>query len=137
MDICTINRPILFFDGVCNLCNNTVQFIIRHDKQQQFLFAPLQSDAGSQAMQAIPDATLQTGSVILYYKGTYYTRSVAVLQACRLLGGWLRILLVGYILPPSFRNALYNYIARNRYKWFGHKDACMIPTPQLKARFLS
>ncbi len=137
MDIHSADRPILFFDGVCNLCNSTVQFIIRHDRQQQFLFAPLQSAAGAQALKAVPDATLQTGSVILLYKGTYYTRSAAVLKTCSLLGGWLRLLLAGYLLPAFLRDTVYNFIARNRYRWFGHKDECMIPTPELKARFLS
>lgn len=136
MDIHSVDKPILFFDGVCNLCNNTVQFIIRHDKKQQFLFAPLQSSAGAQALQAVPAASLKTGSVILFYRGTFYTRSASVLKVCSLLGGWLNLLLAGYILPPFIRNALYDFIARNRYKWFGHKDECMIPTPELKARFI-
>lgn len=137
MDIHSVDKPILFFDGVCNLCNSTVQFIIRHDTQKQFLFAPLQSEAGAQALAAVPAANLKTGSVILFYHGTFYTRSAAVLKVCSLLGGWLKLFLSGYILPPFIRNALYDFIARNRYKWFGHKDECMLPTPELKARFLS
>lgn len=137
MDMQTISGPVLFFDGVCNLCNTTVQFIIRHDKKQQFLFAPLQSAAGTNAIKAVPTAAAHAGSIILYYQGRYYTRSSAVLKTCALLAGWFYLLLAGYILPPFIRNAMYNFIARNRYKWFGHREECMIPTPALKARFLS
>lgn len=129
-------RPILFFDGVCNLCDATVQSIIKYDRQQQFLFAPLQSAAGAAALQHVPAADSKAGSVILLYNNVYYTRSSAVLKVFGLLGGWFRLLLVGYVLPPFVRNALYNYIASHRYKWFGQKTECMMPTKELKARFL-
>lgn len=136
MDGQHISRPVLFFDGVCNLCDATVQYIIRHDKKKQFLFASLQSDAGRQALKDVPGAATENGSVVLWYKNHYYLRSNAVLKVCRLLGGWHMLLLTGYIIPPFIRDALYNYIARNRYKWHGRKDACMIPTAELKSRFL-
>lgn len=130
------SRPVLYFDGVCNLCNGVVQFIIRHDKKQQFLFASLQSVSGQKILAEMPEAAQQAGSVILQYNNKYYTRSSAILQVCRLLGGWFMLLLAGYILPPFIRNTLYNFIARNRYRWFGQKEECMIPTPELKNRFI-
>ncbi|PQJ09422.1 hypothetical protein CJD36_019460 [Flavipsychrobacter stenotrophus] len=130
-------RPILFFDGVCNLCNSTIQKIIRFDKQKQFLFAPLQSTAGREALQHVTEAEGKAGSVILFHNDQYYTRSSAVLQVFRLLGGWFNLLLAGYILPRFLRDALYNYIASHRYKWFGQQNECMVPTAELKERFLA
>lgn len=130
-------RPILFFDGVCNLCNSTIQKIIRFDKQKQFLFAPLQSAAGQAALQHVTEAEGKSGSVILFHNDQYYTRSSAVLQVFKLLGGWFNLLLAGYLLPRFLRDALYNYIAAHRYKWFGQQNVCMVPTAELKERFLS
>lgn len=131
------DNPILFFDGVCNLCNGFVQFVIRNDKQSRFSFASLQSTAGNKVVQAyeqqqgkVPD------SLILLYKGEFYTKSDAALMTARLLGGAWCFFLVGYIFPRFIRNAIYDKVAKNRYKWFGRKDECMIPTPELKSRFL-
>lgn len=136
MDIQTAGRPVVFFDGVCNLCDSIVQQIIRYDKKQQFLFASLQSTAGEDALKHITAADGKAGSVIVFHNNQYYTRSSAVLQVFKILGGWFSLLLVGYVLPRFLRDALYNYVATHRYKWFGKKNECMIPTPQLKARFL-
>ena len=130
-------QPILFFDGVCNLCSGAVQFIMRHDKKQKFLFASLQSPQGAEAMRETRmDATQQPGSIILYYNGKYYLQSAAILQTTKLLGGaWAAFSILG-IVPAFLRNAVYRLIARNRYKWFGKRDECMLPTPENKARFL-
>ncbi len=127
---------IILFDGVCNLCNGFVQFIIRRDPAGQFQFASLQSEAGQALLKAhgVPQDAMDT--VVLIENGTVYTHSDVALQvAPRLQGawGWLRI---GYALPLGWRNAIYNWVARNRYRWFGKKDQCMVPTPELKARFL-
>jgi predicted DCC family thiol-disulfide oxidoreductase YuxK len=131
------DRPILFFDGYCNLCTRSVQFVIRHDRQQQFLFASLQSKAGKEALaelmrqnDKVPD------SLVLYYKGRYYTQSDAALRMAKLLKGMWPALSVLLIIPRFIRNSVYHLIARNRYKWFGKREECMIPTPELKARFL-
>ena len=129
-------RPIVFFDGVCNLCNATVQKIIRSDKKKQFLFAPLQSAAGAAALKQVTIADGKSGSVILFYNHQYFTRSSAVLQVFKLLGGWYSLLLAGYILPRFVRDGLYNFVARHRYQWFGQQNECMVPTEELKARFL-
>jgi len=127
-------RPILFFDGECNLCNRAVQYIIRHDKKEQFLFAPLQSEAGKELLQVMPGNV--PNSMILYYRGIYYVRSNAALHTARLLGGWRSWLYALTALPCSLRDPFYNLIARNRYKWFGKSDTCMVPTKELEARFL-
>jgi predicted DCC family thiol-disulfide oxidoreductase YuxK len=127
-------NPVLYFDGICNLCNSTVQFIIKHDKQKQFRFAPLQSSSGQKVLSEIggnaPD------SVILQYQGKYYSKSDAALRVLKLLGGVWQMGAIGYMLPHFFRNMVYDWIAKNRYNWFGKQNECMIPTPELKARFL-
>ena len=127
-------RPILFFDGECNLCNGGVQFIIRHDGRKRFLFAPLQSAAGKEALQQLPGPA--PDSMILLYKGRYYVKSDASLHIARLLGGLWPLCYAGMILPRAFRNRIYDYIARHRYQWWGKRSECMIPTPELRARFL-
>lgn len=128
------NRPVLFFDGMCNLCNASVQFIIRHDKKQQFLFAPLQSEAGTKALQHF--AGNSPDSLILLQDGQYFTRSSAALRVARSLSGLWPLLYGLIIIPPFLRDAVYNLIARNRYKWFGRQNACMMPTKELNDRFL-
>lgn len=130
-------RPILLFDGVCNFCNGTVNFIIRHDKKELFLFAALQSDRGKELLQQLNHNNTLSDSVTFLYKGKTYTRSNAVLQVCKLLGGIWSVLLVAYVIPRFIRDAIYNYIAAHRYKWFGKRDACMVPSPSVRKRFLS
>lgn len=127
-------RPVLFFDGVCNLCNRSVQFVIRHDKKKQFLFATLQSEWGQKAQKELPGNA--PDSFILFHKGRYYTRSGAALRVCRLLSGIWPLFYAGIIIPRFIRDAIYEFVSRNRYKWFG-KQECMVPSPDLKARFLS
>jgi len=129
-------RPVLFFDGVCNLCNQSVAFVIRHDKKQQFLFAPLQGVAGAAALQEIGNDQQKISSVILQYRGKYYTRSGAALKVLQLLGGVWYPFAALLAIPPFLRDGVYDIIAAHRYKWFGKTDSCMVPTPELKARFL-
>lgn len=131
------NKPILLFDGVCNLCNGFVQTIIKNDKKQLFRFSSLQSGTGSKVLQYIQqDMGSVPDSLILLYKGKYYIKSDAALKTASLLKGRWLILTVGYIVPRFIRNSIYNYVAANRYKWFGKQAACMIPTPELYERFL-
>lgn len=124
------------FDGVCNLCNGSVQFIIKRDKASQFHFAALQSHYGQLQLTklGIPPSSLQ--SIVLIKDGQFYQRSNAVLEIARMLGGFWSLLYVLKLIPRFFRDWIYNGIANNRYKWFGQQDQCMIPTPALKARFL-
>jgi predicted DCC family thiol-disulfide oxidoreductase YuxK len=135
--ITAAGRPILFFDGECNLCNSTVQFIIRHDKKKLFLFAALQSEMGKTALQNVQkqDKNIQE-SVILYHNGKYFVRSAAALHVLLLLGGFWALLFAGIIIPRIVRDGVYNFISRNRYKWFGKRNECMVPSPDLMERFL-
>lgn len=130
-------RPVLFFDGVCNLCNRTVQFIIRHDRKKRFRFATLQSNAGAEAMAQTKLPNNTAGSVILFHRGAYYKQSAAALHILKLLGGLWQLLFIFILVPPFVRNYIYNVVAKNRYKWFGKRADCMLPTPELRERFIS
>lgn len=134
--------PVILFDGVCNLCQGFVQFVIRHDPAGQFQFAALQSAAGQRllAEQGVPAPAPGTDpdSVRLLADGRLYSHSEAVLRIARRLGsGWALLAAPGWLLPAAARDALYRYVARNRYRWFGRQQECWLPTPALKARFLS
>ncbi|WP_224482788.1 thiol-disulfide oxidoreductase DCC family protein [Robertkochia aurantiaca] len=131
-------KKIILFDGVCNLCNGAVTFIIRRDDKDVFRYAALQSEVGQELIAERGIDTEKTDSIILIEPGVaYYTRSTAAIEIAREFGGaWKIFTVFKYILPESVRDALYDFVARNRYRWFGKKDSCMIPTPELKAKFL-
>jgi predicted DCC family thiol-disulfide oxidoreductase YuxK len=132
------DSPILFFDGVCNLCNKSVQFVIRHDQAGNVKFATLQSAAGEAARDAVLKAYGRVpDSIILYDNGRYYVQSTAALRLAGYLDGGWRFLKTFLFIPAFIREPLYKLIARNRYRWFGKQDECMLPTPALKARFLN
>ncbi len=132
------SHPVLFFDGACNLCNSFVQFVIRHDQQKRFLFAPLQSDAGKKALADASNGNFTVpDTVILLYKGRYLIKSSAALTVLKLSGGLNKLLYAGIIVPRFMRDWVYDFVARNRYKWFGKRDTCMIPTPEIMERFIS
>lgn len=133
--IITQERVILF-DGVCNLCNSSVNFVIDRDTQQHFKFASLQSAFGQQQVQQIGGDPNQLNSIVLIEGGISYRKSTAALRVARKLsGGWP--LLYAFIIVPAFiRDFVYDFIAKNRYRWFGKEDACRIPTPELAHRFL-
>ena len=129
-------KKILLFDGVCNLCNSSVTYVIKRDKKDLFRFAALQETAGQQLIEKYQIDTLKTDSIILIENGKAYTKSTAALRVARHLGG-VYPLLYGFMIVPNFiRNWVYDFVARNRYKWYGKKDSCMIPTPELKSKFL-
>ncbi len=131
------NKKIILFDGVCNLCNGAIQFIIKHDKSDQFRYAQLQSATGMKYLQQRNIDTAKIDSIILIEPGVaYYTKATAALKIGQDFGGAWKILQVFEWIPESISNAIYDLIAKNRYKWFGKKDECMIPTPELKAKFL-
>ncbi len=130
-------KPIILFDGVCNLCNNSVQFVIKHDKTSHFKFAALQSTAGQDLLNQYNLPQHGFDSFVLVQNEKVFLKSTAALTVAKQLDGPVK-LLYGFIIVPAFiRNAVYNFIAKNRYKWFGKKDHCMIPTHALKARFLN
>lgn len=134
----TADHPIVFFDGVCNLCNRFVQFVIRQDRKKRFLFAPLQTEAGRNALAAMTqNRTVIPDSVILLYKGRYLTKSTAALTVLKLSGGFNSLLYVGIVVPRFIRDWVYDFVARNRYRWFGKSDSCMVPTPGIMSRFIS
>jgi len=131
-----INKKIILFDGVCNLCDSSVQFIIKRDKNDVFRFAALQSEIGEQLTSKYNIDTSKTDSIILIDGEKYYEKSSAALRIAKhLSGGWP--ILYGFIIVPKIiRNAVYDYIAKHRYQWYGKKESCMIPTPELQAKFL-
>ncbi|MFW0735767.1 thiol-disulfide oxidoreductase DCC family protein [Flavobacterium sp. T12S277] len=131
------NKKIILFDGVCNLCNGAVQFIIKHDKKDNFRFVALQSELGIEICQYIGVDQKKIDSIILYDPGVaYYLKSSAAIEIADNFGGIYSLLSVFKILPEKLRNYLYDYVAKNRYKWYGKKESCMIPTVELKAKFL-
>ena len=130
-----MENPVVLFDGVCNFCNTMVNFAIRNDKKARLKFAPLQSAAGQQlkAQYNIPSSI---DTVILIDKGKVYTYGRAAIRICRYLS-WPAKMLHAFIIIPNFIcQPVYKWIARNRYKWFGKKETCMIPTKEVKERFL-
>ena len=129
-------KPVILFDGVCNLCNNAVQFIIRHDPDEKFLFASLQSEFGQQLMKHYNRPLENFNSFILLQNNKVFNKSTGALKVAKELKGAWKLLYIFIVVPRFIRDTVYTWIANNRYKWFGKKDACMIPTPQLKARFL-
>jgi len=132
----TNDQKIILFDGVCNLCNSSVLFVIKRDPKDQFRFAALQSEIGEQLITKYQIDTTQTDSIILIENNTAYIKSTAALKVARnLTGGW-PLLSAFLIFPAVIRNWGYDFVARNRYKWYGKKDSCMIPTPELKSKFL-
>jgi predicted DCC family thiol-disulfide oxidoreductase YuxK len=130
-------KKIILFDGVCNLCNNSVNFIIKHDKKDVFRFASLQSEIGKKLVSERGLDPEELDSIILIEPGVaYYRKSTAALEISRELSGGYSLLKNFLFLPDSLRDAVYDLIANNRYKWFGKQESCMIPTPELKAKFL-
>ena len=132
-----MKKQIILFDGVCNLCNSSVQFVIQRDPSGKFNYAALQSEAGRQLLKENDLPVNELYSIILIKDGEVYQRSRAALEVARGLTGLWPLLYVLIIIPPFVRNGIYNWISRNRYRWFGKKDECMIPTSELKSRFLS
>ena len=129
------DKPVILFDGVCNLCNKSVQFILKRDKKQKFLFASLQSAYGQKLLQDFNLPVDNFNSFILYQDGKIYSSSTGALKMFSQLKGW-KWVKVFRIVPKFIRDAVHNVIANNRYKWFGKKEECMVPTPELKQRFL-
>lgn len=130
------NHPVVLFDGVCNLCNATVQFIIRRDKKNRFRFAPLQSAYGHKIKQTFDLDSNSLDSVVLIVSDRLYLKSEAALQIAKRLDGLWPIFFFFKIIPKFIRDAIYDWIARNRYRWFGKKETCMIPPPNWHDLFL-
>lgn len=131
------HKKLILFDGVCNLCNASVLYVIKRDKKDMFRFATLQSEIGKQIIQHYRLDTSKTDSILLYSETKGLSiKSSAALQIAKHLGFPYNLTSIFFIIPPFIRNWVYDYIAKNRYKWYGKKEQCMVPTPELKAKFL-
>ncbi|HEY4551784.1 MAG TPA: thiol-disulfide oxidoreductase DCC family protein [Bacillaceae bacterium] len=126
---------IVFFDGECNFCDKSVQFIIKRDPKGYFKFAPLQSETGQSLLKpcSIPESM---DSFILMEDHTCYFKSTAALKICKNLRGLWKLFYILMIIPVPIRDYFYGILAKNRYKWFGKKESCMLPTPEQRERFL-
>lgn len=128
-------HPVIFFDGVCNFCNASIQLVIRNDKQGRFHFASLQSEYAKQFFltHTIPK---NIDSIVLWDGDRIYTQTSALLRIVRYLRFPWPIFMAAWFIPAFLRDPIYRFVARNRYKWFGRRESCMIPTPDIRARFI-
>jgi predicted DCC family thiol-disulfide oxidoreductase YuxK len=131
-----MDNPVILFDGVCNLCNGAINFVLRHDKKGIFRFASLQSDAGQRLLTANGIDASELNSFFLVEKGKVYKKSAAALRVINYFAWYWKELQILRIVPYFLRDAIYDFVAANRYKWFGKSDQCMVPTPDLQKRFL-
>lgn len=130
------NKPIIFFDGVCNLCNSSVQFVLKHEKSAYYQFASLQSDFGQQFL-AQHNLDINTfNSFLVFEDDKLYSKSSAALQVSKKLKFPYSVLQIGLIFPSFIRDFVYDFVSKNRYKWFGKSDVCQIPKPEFKLRFI-
>ncbi|WP_378174951.1 thiol-disulfide oxidoreductase DCC family protein [Aquimarina sp. SS2-1] len=130
-------KKVILFDGVCNLCNGAINFIIKRDKNDVFRYASLQSEIGKKlAQERGIDASKLDTILLIEPSMKYYHKSTAALRIAKQLSGGYPLLSVFLILPKFLRDCVYDIISKNRYKWFGKKESCMIPTPKLKALFI-
>ncbi|PKL78374.1 MAG: hypothetical protein CVV27_03400 [Candidatus Melainabacteria bacterium HGW-Melainabacteria-1] len=129
-------HAILLFDGVCNVCNGAVNFIIDHDPDGYFKFASLQSEAGQDLLKRFKLPTADFNTMVLIEHNSYHIKSDAALRIARRLKGPLSLAYIGVIVPRFVRDKIYDLIASNRYQWFGKRDQCRLPTPAIRARFL-
>jgi len=130
------NHKIILFDGICNLCNTAVNLVINIDKKDLFRFAALQSDIGQTLISKYNIDRSNTDSIILIENKKAYIKSTAALRIAKNLPGAYPLLYCFIIIPSFIRNWVYDYIAKNRYRWYGKKESCMIPTPKLQKKFL-
>ena len=129
-------EALILFDGICNFCNASVQFVIKRDAAGYFKYAPLQGQTGQRILAENKRPVNDFDSFILYEQGRIYQKSTAALRVARKLNGFWPLLYVFIIVSPFIRNFFYGIIAKNRYKLFGKKDDCMIPSPEIRSRFL-
>lgn len=132
-----MTHPVILFDGVCNLCSGVVQFVIRHDRAGQFRFAALQSETGQALLRQFGLSTRQFDSFVYIKDGQAATESTAALQVARDLGGGWPLLYGLVVIPRFIRDAVYRWVARNRYRLFGKRATCLLPAPERQVRFVS
>ena len=129
-------KRIVLFDGVCNLCNRSIQQLIRLDKKNQFVYGSLQGSTATKLFETLHLPPGKFDSIVFIDNGQVFSKSTAVLRISWYLGGGWKLFYVFSLLPKFLRDPVYNLIAKNRYKWFGKKQACWLPTPELKNLFL-
>jgi len=129
--------PILLFDGHCNFCNAWVKLIVNRDTAKNILFAPLQSSVGKKMLEENKIDVNYTDSLVFFEEERFSVSSTAALRIYAYLDGWERYLQLLSAIPRPLRDALYHFIAKYRYKWFGRREQCMVPTPELRDRFLA
>ena len=132
-----MTQPVIFFDGVCNLCNASVQFVIAHDKKDQFKFTALQGDYATEMLPKFNADLEKLNTILLLEDGKLYTKSSAALRIARKLNGLIPLLYAFIIVPKFIRDWVYDIIARNRYRWWGRQESCWVPTPDLKSKFIA
>lgn len=132
----TKDDRVILFDGVCNLCNGWVQFVIKRDPAKRILFASIQGDSGQAILTHYGMSTSDFDTMVVIENGQHYIRSTAALTAVRWLSGLWFLFAVFLIVPRFIRDFCYNRVAKNRYKMFGESESCWLPTPELRERFL-
>ena len=131
------NKQLILFDGVCNLCNSSIQYVIKYDEKNLFMFAPLESDVGQTVIKAYKIDTKKTDSILLYSNTNGLSvKSSAALKIAKHLNFPLNLMTIFFIVPTFIRDWVHDFIAKNRYNWYGKKESCMIPTQELKSKFL-
>jgi predicted DCC family thiol-disulfide oxidoreductase YuxK len=130
------NYSLILFDGVCNFCNSSVNFIIKRDKKNIFRFSSLQSETGQKCLSEYNFSHTEFDTIILIEKGELYNRSAAALRIAKSISGIWKLFYIFIIIPRPIRNYFYDLLSRNRYKWFGKRDACRIPSESEKEKFL-
>jgi predicted DCC family thiol-disulfide oxidoreductase YuxK len=128
--------PLILFDGYCNLCSRSVQFVLKHDRKAKFRFASLQSEYGKTILQKHQLPTQSFGTFVLVEDDKIHFKSTAALRVVKSLSGMWPVLYIFIIVPRFIRDAVYGFVARNRYKLFGKRDSCWLPKPEWKERFL-
>lgn len=131
------DKKIILFDGVCNYCNDKVNFVIKNDTKDIFRFVALQSETGQKILKYLGvDPSID--SIIVYEPGyAYFIKSEAVFRIIKQLSSSVKLLLIFNFIPTSIKNIFYDFIAKNRYNWFGKKESCMIPTEEVKRKFIT
>ena len=131
------DQRIILFDGVCNLCNSAVKFVLKRDTNSVFKFASLQSDAAKRLLSDMEVSDSDSGTIVLIDNGKFYTRSTAALRVFKHLSGLWPVMTLFMVVPRFIRDWVYNLISKYRYRWFGKRDTCMIPSPEMKNKFLN
>jgi len=133
----TNKKPIILFDGICNLCNSSVKFILKHDKKEQFLFTSLQSDAATKILLQLNYKNNDLSSIVLIDDNNIYLKSTAALRITKELSPFWNWFYVMIIIPKKLRDYIYDFIANNRYKWFGKRNTCLVAYSKYKERFIT